>query len=354
MINRTVTELPIIGITLGDIAGIGPEVVIKALQHPEVYEICRPLVIGDSRVRGLEALNAETLPHSAAVEAGAPGGATARDARDRWWQGIYWPLEGPLLLDLRVVDPSQVAVGEVSPVAGRAAVAYVLSAVRLAQAGVIDAVATAPLNKEAMRLAGYDYIGHTEILADVTGSPRCTTMLATPGLRVAHVTRHIPFRDIAIELTRERILDTIVVTDEGMRDLGYAHPRLAVAGLNPHNGEGGLIGREEIDEIAPAVEAAQRMGMDVTGPIPADSVFFQTIRGDYDVVVAMYHDQGHIAVKTHGFEQSITITLGLPIVRTSADHGTAFDIAGKGIASESSMLAAILEAATIAQRRAAS
>jgi len=144
-----------------------------------------------------------------------------------------------------------------------------------------------------------------------------------------------------------------VVTHEGVRDLGYDRPRLAVAGLNPHNGEGGMIGREEIDAIAPAVEAARRMKMEVAGPIPADSVFFQTIRGDYDVVVTMYHDQGHIAVKTHGFEQSITITLGLPIIRTSADHGTAFDIAGKGIASEDSMLAAIIEAARIAQRRAA-
>jgi len=176
-------------------------------------------------------------------------------------------------------------------------------------------------------------------------------MLATPGLRVTHVTRHIPFREIAAHITKENVLETILITYAGMRDLGYSDPRLAVAGLNPHNGEHGLLGQEEIDEITPAVEVARTKGIDIYGPVPADSVFFQAIRGDYDAVVTLYHDQGHIAVKTHGFEESITITLGLPIIRTSADHGTAFDIAGRGIANEASMVAAILEAARIARRR---
>jgi 4-hydroxythreonine-4-phosphate dehydrogenase len=216
--------------------------------------------------------------------------------------------------------------------------------------GTIDAVATAPLNKEAMRLAGYDYIGHTEILADMTHTSHCTTMLATPGLRVTHVTRHVPFRDIAAYITKDNVLETIVITAQGMRALGYPEPRLAVAGLNPHNGEGGLLGQEEIEAIAPAVEAAQAQGIDADGPIPADSVFFTAIRGAYDVVVCMYHDQGHIAIKTHGFEKSITITLGLPIIRTSVDHGTAFDIAGQGIADETSMVEAITEAARMAAR----
>jgi 4-phospho-D-threonate 3-dehydrogenase / 4-phospho-D-erythronate 3-dehydrogenase len=346
MANTTEANLPIIGITLGDIAGIGPEVVVKALLHPEVYAVCRPLVIGDARVDLLKRLEAPSVPY-------LPDSATSREGHAVRWQDVTWPAGRALLLDLGNVDPGQVAMGEISLAAGRAAVIYVLTSVELARAGALDAVATAPLNKEAIRLAGYDYIGHTEILAEVTGTKRCTTMLATPGLRVTHVTRHIPFRDIAAEITPERVLETIILTYEGMRDLGYPDPRVAVAGLNPHNGEGGLIGREEIDAILPAVHTAQGMGIDVTGPIPADSVFFQTIRGDYDVVVTMYHDQGHIAVKTHGFEQSITITLGLPIVRTSADHGTAFDIAGKGIASEASMLAAIMEAARIAQRRVA-
>ena len=330
-------DLPIVGITLGDVAGIGPEVVVRALARDDVKASCRPLVIGDRRVLEDPRFAAQGLCFQA-----------VEDISQADWSA--YPV---VVLDVHVVDPRDVTVGRISPVAGRAAVQFVLKATALALEGAIDAVATAPLNKEAMRLAGYDYIGHTEILADVTHTAECTTMLATPGLRVTHVTRHIPFREIAAAITAEAVLDTITVTDEGMRSLGYAHPRLAVAGLNPHNGDGGLIGDEEITVIGPAVRAAVARGIDVRGPIPADSVFFQAIRGDYDVVVTMYHDQGHIAVKTHGFEQSITITLGLPIIRTSADHGTAFDIAGRGIASEASMAAAITEAARMARRRAA-
>ena len=334
------SSLPIVAITLGDVAGIGPEVVAKALAHPEIHELCRPLVIGDARVFA-DPKYAAPLPALEIVSSAAA--VPTRSA---------WPAApGVVLLDLHNLAPEDVAMGRLSSLAGRAAVEYVLKATELAQAGAVDAVATAPLNKGAMRLAGYDYIGHTEILAEVTGTSRCTTMLATPGLRVTHVTRHIPFREIADQITTARILDTISITHEGMRILGFPQPRLAVAGLNPHNGDGGLIGREEIDEIAPAVAAARARGIDATGPIPADSVFFRAIRGDYDVVVTMYHDQGHIAVKTHGFEHSITITLGLPVIRTSADHGTAFDIAGQGIATEHSMVAAITEAARMAAAR---
>jgi 4-hydroxythreonine-4-phosphate dehydrogenase len=329
--------LPIVGITIGDAAGIGPEVVAKALQQREIYDVCRPLVIGDARV-------------FAPIRAVMP--TLKIRAVERMNEATYTP--GVMtLLDMQNLDPGDVQVGQVSPPAGKAAVEYVLKAADLAMDDMIDAVATAPLNKEAMRLAGYDYIGHTEILADVTHTPQCTTMLATPGLRVTHVTRHIPFKDIASYITRDNVLETIVITDEGMRALGYAEPRLAVAGLNPHNGEGGLLGREEIEAIAPAVEAAQAQGIDADGPIPADSVFFTAIRGTYDVVVCMYHDQGHIAIKVHGFERSITITLGLPIIRTSVDHGTAFDIAGQGIADETSMVEAITEAARMAGRTAA-
>jgi 4-hydroxythreonine-4-phosphate dehydrogenase len=326
--------LPLIGITLGDAAGIGPEVVVKALRHAEVYTQCRPLVIGDQRIFADPRFAAQaTVRACASVKAATvePGTIT--------------------VLDVPNLDLAMLAPGRISPTAGRAAVEYVLKATGLAMAGAIDAIATAPLNKEAMRLAGYHYIGHTEILAETTETAHCTTMLATPGLRVTHVTRHLPFNEIAGHITKEHVLRTIVITDEGMRNLGFAAPRLAVAGLNPHNGENGLLGREELDEIAPAVREAQARGIDAHGPIPADSVFFQTIGGAYDAVVTMYHDQGHIAVKTHGFERSITITLGLPIVRTSADHGTAFDIAGQGVAHEESMLAAILEAAQIAQHR---
>ena len=329
------SEVPIIAITLGDVAGIGPEVVVKALADPDVRALCRPLIIGDARVLA-DPKFAAPLPD---VKVIADPDEIPSDA------------ELVALLDLHNLDPADISMGELSPIAGRAAVEYVLKATEVASAGKVAAIATAPLNKEAMRSAGYHYIGHTEILAEVTKTPRCTTMLATPGLRVTHVTRHVPFREIADRLTAETILDTIAITDEGMRMLGYGHPRLAVAGLNPHNGDGGLIGREEIDAIAPAVAAARARGIGVTGPVPADSVFFQAIRGDYDVVVCMYHDQGHIAVKTHGFEESITITLGLPVIRTSADHGTAFDIAGQGIATEHSMVAAITEAARLTSPR---
>ncbi|MGC9348795.1 MAG: 4-hydroxythreonine-4-phosphate dehydrogenase PdxA [Anaerolineae bacterium] len=328
-------KLPIVGITIGDVVGIGPEVVAKALVHPKIYEVCRPLVIGDARVFG-DPKFAAPIPNLAIIEDPEKAGRSPDTVH---------------LLDLHNLAPDEVEMGQISQAAGRAAVAYVLKATELAIAGDIDAIATAPLNKEAMRMAGYHYIGHTEILAELTGARRSTTMLATPGLRVTHVTRHIPFREIADQITTANILDTISITYEGMRDLGFARPRIAVAALNPHGGEGGLLGREEIDEITPAVEAARERGIDAHGPIPADSVFFQTILGNYDVVVTMYHDQGHVAVKTHGFEQSITITLGLPIVRTSADHGTAFDIAGRGIATEDSMLAAITEAGRIATRR---
>jgi len=332
------TNLPLIAITLGDVAGIGPEVVVKALALPEVWNVCRPLVIGDVRALTEARLGVPIPPLRVVKQVGE----------------ATFEAGSLTLLDLGNLDPADAPLGQISTEAGRAAVEYVLKATDLALAGVVDAVATAPLNKEAMHLAGFDYIGHTEILADVTHTPRCTTMLATPGLRVTHVTRHIPFRSIADHLTIAGVLDTIVLTHEGMKVLGFPQPRLAVAGLNPHNGDNGLMGREELDIIAPAVAAAQAQGIDARGPIPADSVFFQAVRGDYDVVVCQYHDQGHIAVKTHGFEQSITITLGLPLIRTSADHGTAFDIAGRGIAHPDSMLAAILEAAAMAARVSAS
>jgi len=328
-------NLPIVGITIGDVAGIGPEVVVKALKRADIYELCRPLVIGDARIFA-----------DPKFAAGCDQVRTVASLAEAEYQ--FGTLT---VLDMPTVNPADVEIGQISALAGDAAVQYVLKATHLAMAGEIDAIATAPLNKEAMQSAGHHYIGHTEILAEVTETPDCTTMLATPGLRVTHVTRHVPFRAISDKLTLDSVLLTTQITYEGMLDLGYEHPRIAVAGLNPHNGEGGILGMEEIDVIAPAVKVAQEKGIGAYGPIPADSVFFQAIRGDYDVVVCMYHDQGHIAVKTHGFERSITITLGLPIVRTSADHGTAFDIAGRGIAHEDSMVEAIVEAARIATRR---
>jgi len=331
-----VSERPVIAVTMGDPAGVGPEVTVKALAHDEVWDCCRPLVVGDAGV----------LARAAALVA-APLTcrviATVAEARfDRW---------RPDVLDLHNVDGAALWPGRVSAAAGRAAVEYVERAAELARAGQVGAIATGPINKAALRAAGVPHIGHTELLAALTGKERVTTMLATPGLRVVHVTRHVPLREVAAHITVERVLETIRLTDVGLRRMGLERPRLAVAALNPHGGDGGLIGREEIEVIGPAVEEAQAEGIEVHGPIPADSVFFRAIRGEFDAVVAMYHDQGHIPIKTHGFERSVTVTLGLPIVRTSVDHGTAFDIAWQGVASEESMVEAIRLAAQLASRR---
>jgi len=320
---------------MGDAAGVGPEIAVKALALEEVYALCRPLVVGDAgvlaRARQMLGLRVDLHPI-----ADVSGGRFKSGSID--------------VLDLANIDLARLKVGEVCPMAGQAAVEYVLKAGQLALSGEVQGIATAPLNKEAMRLGGYDYIGHTEILADLAGALRCTTMLISGSLRVVHVTRHISLRQVADSITRERVLETIQLTAEGLPGMGIVEPRLGVAALNPHGGEGGLLGREEIEEIAPAVEAAQAMGIDARGPYPADSIFFRAIAGEFDAVVAMYHDQGHIPVKTHGFERSVTVTLGLPIVRTSVDHGTAFDIAWQGLASPQSLVEAIKLAARMAGR----
>jgi len=325
---------PIIAITMGDAAGVGPEIVVKALALEEMYALCRPLVVGDAgvlaRAKQMLALCVDLHP---IAEVGS---------------GRFEP--GSIdVLDLANIDLARLKVGEVSSMAGKAAVEYVLKAGELALASEVQGIATAPLNKEAMQLGGYDYIGHTEILADLTGAPRCTTMLISGSLRVVHVTRHLPLRQVAESITREHVLETILLTAEGLSAMGVVEPRLGVAALNPHGGEGGLLGREEIEEIGPAVEAAQARGIDARGPYPADSIFFRAIAGEFDAVVAMYHDQGHIPVKTHGFESSVTVTLGLPIVRTSVDHGTAFDIAWQGIANSRSLVEAIKLATEMAR-----
>jgi len=320
---------------MGDPAGVGPEIVIKALSEEIIYECCRPLVVGDLQVleRARKLVGSSlTLRAIAAVA----------DAR-------FTP---PMVdvLDLHNVDWSRVQPGTVCAEAGQAAVEYVMRAAELALAGQVQAMATAPLNKEAMQLGGYDFIGHTEILAELTGTPRCTTMLVSGPLRVVHVTRHVPLREVASLITRDRVLETIEIAAEGLRAWGMARPRLAVAALNPHAGEGGLLGDEEMGVIAPAVKAARERGIDACGPFPADSLFTRALRGEFDAVVAMYHDQGHIPIKVYGFEESVTVTLGLPIVRTSVDHGTAFDIAWQGVADPRSMIEAIKLAARLATR----
>ena len=332
----TAREAPIVAITMGDPAGVGPEVTAKALARDEPWDCCRPLVVGHAGVLA-EAVALVAVPFTP-----RPIASVAEARFDPAW---------PDILHVPGLDPAALARGKVSAMAGRAAVAYVERAVELAQAGQVSGIATGPINKAALQLAGIPYIGHTEMLEALTGVTRVTTMLATPGLRVVHVTRHLPLREVAARITRERVLETMRLTHSGLEAMGVPRPRLAVAALNPHGGDDGLIGREEIEQIGPAVEAARAEGIDASGPIPADSVFFRAIRGEFDAVVAMYHDQGHIPIKTHDFERSVTVSLGLPIVRTSVDHGTAFDIAWQGLADEESLVEAVRLAAHMAAQR---
>jgi 4-phospho-D-threonate 3-dehydrogenase / 4-phospho-D-erythronate 3-dehydrogenase len=334
--ERDSTHRPLLGITMGDPAGIGPEVVLKALAHAEVFARCRPLVIGDHRI--LERA-AKGLGLDLALEVvTAPA------------QGTYAP--GQLtLLDLESAPTHAIPVGEATAAAGAAAVAYVFRACDLALAGEIDAVVTAPLNKAAMHLAGFDYAGHTELLTERTGAERVSMLLIGPNLRIVHVSTHVSLTDAIARVTPQRVGDVIQIAHDACRALGIARPRIGVAGLNPHASEGGIFGDDEARHITPAIEAARARGLDVSDPQPPDTVFLRATKGAYDVVVAQYHDQGHIPMKLLAFDSGVNVSYGLPIIRTSVDHGTAFDIAGKGIASESSMLAAIDVAVQMALAR---
>ena len=299
-------------ISAGDPAGIGPEVTIKALAQPAVRALAELVVTGDPAQlrRTGEALG---LPPPERIEAAG--------------------------------DASGVVTGRLSAAGGHAAVAAVRRAVELLEAGRAAALVTGPINKEALRLAGYPWPGHTELLADLCGVPEVRMLLVTDHLRVCHVTTHRSLRSAIDAATRERVLETVRMTAEGGRRLGFERPRIGVAGLNPHAGEGGLFGDEEIREITPAVADARGEGIEVSGPWPADTLFWRAAEGEFDFVVAMYHDQGHVPVKLSGFDEGVNVTLGLPFLRTSVDHGTAFDIAGRGVARWQSMAAAIRVAA---------
>jgi 4-hydroxythreonine-4-phosphate dehydrogenase len=312
---------------MGDPAGIGPEIVLKALASGDVYAQARPWVVGDRRI--LErAMAWEGVPTLVVEEVDDP------DA------GTYAP--GTItLLDLHNAGPADCPVGEISAAAGRAAVAYVQRACDLCRAGVVEAMVTAPLNKDAMNRAGFAYAGHTELLTERTGAERVTMLLTGPSLRVVHVSTHVALEEAVRRVTRARVEAVIDLAHDGCRALGIGAPRIGVAGLNPHAGEHGLFGDQEAREILPAVEAARARGLDVSDPQPPDTVFLRATQGAYDIVVAMYHDQGHIPMKLLAFDQGVNVSLGLPIIRTSVDHGTAFDIAGTGRARATSLLAAM-------------
>jgi 4-phospho-D-threonate 3-dehydrogenase / 4-phospho-D-erythronate 3-dehydrogenase len=328
---------PIIAITMGDPAGIGPEIVMRALAHDDVYAWCRPLVVGDAaRLRQAGAI-VQTKLSLAAVGNGRPA-AFAPGTVD--------------VVDLALVPPD-LPFGEVSPVAGEAAYRFIERACRMAVAGEADAICTAPISKEALHAAGHRYPGHTELLAELTGTPEVSMMLTAPKLRVIHVTTHMGLIDAIEKIDAPLVERTIRRGHATMAAAGIAQPRIGVCGINPHAGERGLFGRgEEEEKIEPAVVACRAHGIRVEGPLPADTLFFRAARGDFDLVVAMYHDQGHGPIKVLGIEAGVNITVGLPVVRTSVDHGTAFDIAGKGCADERSLLEALRQAVELARRRA--
>lgn len=328
-------ELPLVAITMGDPAGIGPEVTVRAVAEPETLGFCRPLVIGDAgRLRDAAVrcgVRLEVRTTEAASAAEFRGGT----------------LE---CLDLALVPPD-LPYGELSSLGGEVAYQCVRKAAELAMAGEVQAICTAPLNKLALHQAGHPFPGHTEMLAAMTHTPEVSMMLTSPKLRVVHVTTHIGLLDMIALIEPGLVARTIARGHAALVTAGIARPRIAVCGLNPHAGENGLFGHgEEETRIAPGVEQAQLRGMDVQGPLPADTLFFRAARGDFDLVVAMYHDQGHGPIKVQGLEEGVNITLGLPVVRTSVDHGTAFDIAGAGVADHRSMMEALRQAALLAGR----
>lgn len=338
---------PILAITMGDPAGIGPEIAAKALADPVVRKAARLLVIGDARVMTAAA-------RLARADLTVRPLARVADAT--------WAADTVEVLDLRNADPAAFALGRVSALCGQAAYEYIERGVTLALAREIDAIVTAPISKEALAAAGLEHSGHTEILADLTGTRAYAMLLMGRELRVIHVTTHVALRRVPDLVTRERVHRTIRLGHEAMRRLGLAAPRIAVCGLNPHAGEAGLFGDEEQVAIGPAIAEARAEGIDATGPYPADTLMSRARGGEFDCVVAMYHDQGHTPVKTLGFRyddatktwtgmSGVNVTVGLPILRVSVDHGTAFDRAGRGTANPESMVEAIVVAAEMATRR---
>jgi 4-hydroxythreonine-4-phosphate dehydrogenase len=321
---------PVIAVTMGDGAGVGPEVVAAALANDDLYTYCRPVVIGDA-VRLREAAAIRNLAVDIVAIDSVADAAFVASRID--------------VIDLALL-PADLPWGELSPIAGDAAFQYVREACRLAVAGEVDAICTAPLNKEALRQGGHSFPGHTELLAELTNTEEVSMMLSTPVVKVIHVTTHIGLIDAIARIEPGLVERTIRRGYAAMKGAGIAEPRIGVCAINPHAGEHGLFGYgEEELKIAPGIEAARADGIDARGPLPADTAFFLAGRGDYDLIVAMYHDQGHGPVKVLGIEAGTNITVGLPVIRTSVDHGTAFDIAGTGVADSRSMIEAIRQAA---------
>jgi 4-phospho-D-threonate 3-dehydrogenase / 4-phospho-D-erythronate 3-dehydrogenase len=338
---------PKIGISMGDPAGIGPEIIAMALARPQTHQLCRPLVIGDPAI----------MNHAVAYA----GVNLAINPIAKVSEALFKP-DAIDVLSIDGPDLSALRLGEISAIAGDAAFRAVKKMIELALAGDIDATVTAPIHKESLVLAGHHFPGHTEIFAHFTNTQNFTMMLAAENFRVVHVSTHVSLRDACNAVTKERVLSVIKLAHEACEHLGIPNPRIGVAGLNPHAGDGGLFGTEERQHIIPAIEAARAHGIKVEGPEPPDTFFAKAVTGFYDICVAMYHDQGHIPAKIRGFQfdpaagrwarvNGVNVSLGLPIIRVSVDHGTAFDQAGKGTASDASLLDAIQYAAKMAANR---
>lgn len=325
----------IIAIPMGDPAGIGPEITMKSLTKKEIYDVCKPLVVGDAKVlaKAIEIVNAGLKINEVQTPA----------------EGKY-ELGTVDVINLNNIDMDKLEYGQVSAQCGQGAFEYIKKSVELAMNGEVKALATTPINKESLKAAKVPFIGHTEMLESLTNTKDPLTMFEVNGMRIFFLTRHLSLKDAIAQMTKERVQDYLVRCDQALQRLGVESRRIAVAGLNPHSGEGGLFGMEEVEEIKPGIEAAAAAGINAVGPVPADSVFFQALQGRYDAVLSLYHDQGHIAAKMTDFHRTISITNGLPFLRTSVDHGTAFDIAGKNIAESISMEECIKLAAQYAPK----
>lgn len=321
---------PIIAIPMGDPAGIGPEIVAKALAREETFQCARCVVVGDKKVME-QAIRIVDLPMAIHV--------VKELGEGRFEEHVI------NLMDLDNVDMGRLKLGEISSMCGQAAYEYIAESISLANEGKVAAVSTTPINKESLRAAGVPFIGHTEIFGALTDTPDPLTMFEVRNMRVFFLTRHVSLRKACDMITKERVMDYVKRCTQALRQLGVEDGTMAIAGLNPHSGEHGLFGDEEMDAIYPAVEALQAEGYKVVGPVGADSVFHLALQGKFNSVLSLYHDQGHIATKTLDFERTIAVTAGMPILRTSVDHGTAMDIAGTGIASDVSMVEAIRLAA---------
>ena len=321
---------PIIGITIGDVAGIGPEIIAKACLEPEIYHICRPVLIGDAKIFQ----DAKRFPVKSFTVRIISKPADA-----------VFDFGQINIIHVDNVKMDELKIGAVQKMCGKAAVEYIQEAVRLAQSGAIKGVVTAPISKEAMHLAGFKYNGHTELLAELTGTKKFVMLLTGGTLKVILLTRHISLKDVSKNITGEKLLEAIELGNKGLRFFGIDSPKIVVCGLNPHIGEGGILGNEEKEILIPAVNQAKKKGYHVEGPISSDSAFYFAAGGRYDLAIAMYHDQGMIPIKLLAYKRGVNMTLGLPFVRTSPCHGTAFDLAGKWVADSGSMLEAIKIAA---------